>query len=167
MITAIVARLAPYKLLLQLAAILALVAGAAYGVHQFLEHERDIGRKEVQAQWDAQKASDKLAADKLESDWQARWYLAVNQGNDREKSLRTDAAVARTSADKLRDTNATLQQRLATAPAETARQYAATYAAVFTDCEGRYRAMGEAAQGHANDSLTLQQAWPTNAQPAK
>lgn len=157
-----IAILARYKLLIEIALIGALAAGVLYGVHQFLEHERDIGRQEVQALWDKQKAADDLAAGKQERDWREKYDAAINQGAENAKALRTDANAARVASERLRDTNQSLQQLLAGASAETARKYATAYQAVFTDCVGRYQAMGEAAQGHANDAAALGAAWPQN-----
>lgn len=166
MIAALLLRLAPYKLLFEIMVIGTLAAGVFYGVHLFLEHERDIGRAEVQGRWDRQKAVDKLAADKQEKDWREKYDAAINQGSENAKALRTDANAARVASDRLRDTNQSLQKLLAGASAETARKYATAYQAVFADCVGRYSAMGEAAQGHANDAATLSAAWPQNA-PSK
>jgi hypothetical protein len=162
MIAALLARLAPYKLAFEILVFGALAAGALYGAHQFLEHERQIGRDEVQARWDAQKLADQEAADRQAQFWRARYDDAINQGAKNAQALHADAAAARAAADGLRDTTDRLGQLLAGASAETARKYAAAYQTVFADCVGRYRAMGEAAQGHANDALTLGAAWPTN-----
>lgn len=139
---------------------LALIAGICWGVHEFLEHERDIGRKEKQVEWDKQKASDKLASEHQEKDWQARLDAAIAKGSVDEQARQREAAATRAAADSLRNTNTTLQQLLPTASAEAARKYAATYANIFNDCVARYREMGEAAQGHANDTKTLDTAWP-------
>lgn len=162
MIASIVAIFARYKLLLEIVVIGALAAGAVYAAHQFLEHERDIGRNEVQARWNDQKKTDKEAADKLAADWRSKYDAAINQGAENAKALRTDSNAALAAADRLRDTNTSLQRLLSGASAETARQYASAYQAVFTDCVGRYRTMGEAAQGHANDAKALNDAYPAN-----
>lgn len=163
MSSAILSKLAPYKLAAEILIFGALAAGAAVGIHQFLEHERDIGRQEVQALWDAQKVADERASAKQEKEWREKYDAAINQGAKNAQALRTDAAAVRAASDRLRDTNQSLQQLLAGATAETARKYAATYQAVFADCVRRYSAMGEAAQGHANDAATLSGAWPQGA----
>lgn len=137
-----------------------LVGAAAYCGHWFIEHEREIGRQEVQGRWDAQKVADKRAGDKLEKDWREKYYAAINQGAKNAQALQADAAAARAATDRLRDTNTSLQQLLANASAETARKYASAYQAVFADCVGRYQQMGQAAQGHLNDYQTLDAARP-------
>jgi hypothetical protein len=163
MMGALLLRLAPYKLAAEILIFGALAVGAAVWAHQFLEHERDIGRQEVQTRWDQQKAADKLAAERQEKDWREKYDVAINLGSENAKALRTDAAAARAAADGLRSTTDKLGQFLAGASAETARKYATAYQAVFADCVGRYRSMGEAAQGHANDAATLSAAWPQGA----
>ena len=45
--------------------------------------------------------------------------------------------------DSLRDTISKLNEQLSAASAETARKHAAAYQAVFAECVGRYRALGE------------------------
>jgi hypothetical protein len=160
MIAALLARLAPYKLAAEILIFGALAAGAIYAVHQFLEHERDIGRQEVQGRWDAQKIADQRAADKQEKDWREKYDAAINQGAKNAQALHADAAAALAAANGLRNTNDKLSQLLAGASAETARKYASAYQAVFADCVGRYSEMGKAAQGHANDAATLSAAWP-------
>jgi hypothetical protein len=158
--------LSPYKLGAEIIVIGSLAAGAFYGAHQFLEHERDIGRAEVQARWDAQKVADKLAADKQEKDWREKYDAAINQGAENAKTLRTAATAAAASSDSLRNTIATLRNSLPSASAETARAYASAAAALLAKCEGEYRQLGQAAQGHSNDAATLSAAWPQNA-PSK
>jgi hypothetical protein len=153
--------LSPYKLLAEIVVIGSLAAGAAYGVHQFLEHERQIGRNEVQARWEAQKVVDALVATKQEKDWLAKYDDAINQGAKNVQIARAAAATANSAADSLRNTSSDILKLMPGASAETARAYAAAYGSVFDKCVGRYKAMGEAAQGHANDAQTLSNAWPT------
>ena len=152
--------ISPYKLLIEIAVIGSLFAGASFEVHKFLEHERDIGRAEVQQRWDAQKLLDKQAADRQEAAWKEKYDLALKTGVENAQTLLRESAAAHAAADSLRSTNASLQQLLSTATAETARKYASAYANVFNDCVGQYQAMGQAAQGHANDARIISDAWP-------
>ena len=153
---------APYKLWFEIIIIGALLSGMAFGVHEFLEHERDIGRKEVQALWDAQKVTDKLASDKQEKEWREKYDNAVNQGVKNVEIARASAATANAAADSLRNTTNAIGKLLPTASAETARLYATTYAAVFAECVGEYKEMAGKAQGHANDAQSLSDGWPVN-----
>lgn len=141
-------------------AVLALLAAIVFGVNSFLEHERDIGRNEVRAEWALQKLADKAAAEKIEKEWRTKYDTAVNQGSKNVQALRTAVAVAGSANVGLLDTIAELNKQLAVGSTDTARQHAAAYQAVFADCVGKYRGMAEAAQGHANDARTLSEAWP-------
>jgi hypothetical protein len=140
------------------AEVLAVIAGAIWLCHW----QQGIGEARVQARWDAQKLADKEAAAAQENVWRGRVDDALALGAKNEQARRNDAAVAQRANDSLRDTNATLGKLLANASPETARAYASAYQAVFADCVGRYRAMGEAAQGHYNDWKSVDAAFPTN-----
>lgn len=157
--------LSPYKLLIEIAVIGSLAAGVVWGVHEFLEHERDIGRKEVQARWDAQKLADQTASDKMEKEWREKYDAAVNLGAENVKIARASATTANASADSLRNTNATIVKLIPGASAETARAYASAYQTVFNDCVGKYKELGETAQGHYIDAATLDAAWPRKPTP--
>lgn len=163
MLSAIVGRLAPYKLLFEILVIGALAAGVVYEVHQFLEHERDIGRAEVQARWDAQTAADKVATAKQEKDWREKYDAAITQGAENVQIARNAAAAANSSAVSLRNTTQDIAKLIPGASAETARLYAAAYGTVFDQCVERYKEMGSIAQGHANDAKALSDAWPVKA----
>ncbi len=157
----ITAYFAPYKTIIEVILIGALIIGISVAIHSFLEHERDIGRNEVHAEWDKQKLADKVASDKQEKDWRDKYDLAINTGAQNAQTLKLETAATRVASDRLRDTNTSLQQLLANSTAEAARKYAAAYANVFNDCVGKYQEMGIAAQGHANDSKALASAWPS------
>ncbi len=152
-----IAALAPYKMLAEFL----LLAALAWGGHLFLEHERDIGRAEVRALWDAQKLSDKTASDKQEKEWREKYDVAINQGAENVKVARAAAVSANTAADSLRNTSTSILKLIPNASTDTARAYATAYAAVFAECSERYKAMGELAQGHFNDDQAVRLAWPT------
>jgi hypothetical protein len=157
-----IAFLAQYKLAAEIAILGALVAGVAYGGHCLLEHERDIGRNEIRAEYAKQLAEAKDTAAKREQEWRDRYTDAISQGAQNAKALQTAATAAAASSGSLRDTITTLRDRLPSASAEASRTYAATLTTILAECEGRYRAMGQTAQGHANDAATLEAAWPTD-----
>lgn len=70
------------------------------------------------------------------------------------------AAQLRAERDGLRNDLATTRVRLRDAPVAAVRQYAAAAADIFEQCAGRYSDLASEADGHASDSLKLQQAWP-------
>lgn len=161
MMAAIAARLAPYKLLFEILVIGALAAGAAVGIHEFLEHERDIGRQEVQARWDKQIAADKLAAAAQTADWQARLQAATIEGEKRNETIRSLAASAAAASGGLRDTIARVDRGMPNYSADALRDIARTYRNIFAECEGRRREVAEKLELLNSEKRTLIEAWPS------
>lgn len=125
------------------------------------------GAGSVQARWDKARAGQlqaviaaEQAARHKEQSMQQKLNEAQNAATEREKALRADYAAAHVAARGLRDTVAALRGQLATAPAEACRATADAALAVFGECSDRYRAVAEAADGHASDVETLTEAWP-------
>lgn len=156
--------IAPYKMLAEVVVIGSLFAGASYGVHQFLEHERDIGRNEVRAEYAKSLADAKEAARVRETELRAQRDDAINKGNEREQTIRSLAASAGASSNGLRDALAHIGVGVPDATIEALRNSTTTLATVLSDCQGRYRALAEVADRHANDARTLSDAWPTDAE---
>jgi hypothetical protein len=152
----------PYKLILEIAIIGALAAGAVYEVHQFLEHERDIGRAEKQAAWDEQKKIDKAAALVREAEFKTRLDEAVKNGDAREQIIRNLAAAAGNANLGLRDTLAAIRSSVPGATAETLGKTVATLSSVLSKCTGRYIDVAERADRHASDVKTLEDAFPVS-----
>jgi hypothetical protein len=163
MMATIAARLAPYKLLFEIVVIGALAAGALYAVHQFLEHERDIGRQEVQARWDAQQAADERAARAKEAAFAKQLQEATKNASDRDQTIRALAAASGGANLGLRDTLAAISRGVPSATADALGKSVATLSAVLAECSGRYQSLAEKADRHASDVKTLQEAWPQNA----
>lgn len=152
--------LSRYKLLFEILIIGALAAGAVWGIHEFLEHEREIGRKEVRAQWDGQTARDREAARLREADLIKQRDDAVKQRDEREKTIRNLAAGSSAASVGLRDTLNAISSSVPTASIEALRQSTTALSAVLNECQGRYRELAEKADRHANDAKTLEEAWP-------
>jgi hypothetical protein len=163
----LIAALGRYKLLFEIILIGALAAGAAVGIHQFLEHERDIGRQEVRTEYAAKLAEAKEAARKREAELTTQRDEAVSHANERDQTIRTVAAGGAAASVGLRDTLAGIRNGVPIATVETLRQSTATLATVLGDCQARYRELAEKADRHASDSKTLSDAWPTNPPEAK
>lgn len=147
-----------------LAAIAAVLAGAGA---MFVHHERDIGRADVQAKWDAAKVAQQQALIAAQSAAAAKTLAlqqekdeAVNAAAQREKKLRSDLAAARATGNGLRDDLAAARSDLSRASVTSLRAYTATLGAVFSECTAEVERLAAAAQGHASDALTLEQAWP-------
>jgi aspartokinase len=155
-----IALIARYKLLLEIVIIGALAAGAVYGVHQFLEHERDIGRAEVRAEYAKQLADVKEAARLREKELTDQRDKAIQNANERDQTIRTLAARAGVSSISLRDTIAAVGERLSSATADALRQTTRTYGQLLAACDGEQRSMAEEAERANSDKRTLIEAWP-------
>ena len=158
MIGAAVAR---YKLLFEIVVIGGLAAGAAVGVHEFLEHERDVGRAEVQARWDKQIATDKAAAAAQTADWQARLLAATTDGAKRDETIRSLAASAAAAAGGLRDTIARVDRAVPDYSADSLRALVGTYGQLLAECQGRRTEVAEEAERLNSEKRTLIEAWPS------
>lgn len=125
------------------------------------------GGARVQAQWDraalAQQA-DRLAAEQAaratEQAMQQQLQEAEHAAAEREKKLRADYAAAHAAARGLRDTISALRNELPDAAGTASRATAGTALALLGECADQYRAVAEAADGHASDVQTLTAAWP-------
>ena len=85
---------------------------------------------------------------------------AMNAANQRAKDSAVAAADASAAVDGLRDELDRIKRGLPGSTLDACRQNAATLATVFEQCSREYKAMGGYAEGHADDTLTLEQAWP-------
>lgn len=153
--------LGPYKYVVYLLVAAAMVGGALFAVHTYNSHQQQIGYDRHSAE------QDKL--DKQHADVQRLRELALQKERDdaerkgEEQAAKSakerDAAIA---AKRMSDrTIAELNAKLSTAPLEAIRKYATTCNTIFSACTAEYQAVGADAQGHADDSLKLQNAWPT------
>lgn len=125
------------------------------------------GAGHVQGKWDQAKAvqlqaalAAEQAARAKEQSINQRIQEAQNAATEREKKLRADADAARAAAGGLRDTVTAIRGQLSAATAEACRQTADAALAVFGECQARYGAVAEAADGHANDAQLCRDAWP-------
>lgn len=151
-----------YLRVAELLAGLALVAGICWGAHQFLEHERDIGRNEVRAEYAQKLADAKDAARAREKELTDQRDSAINERNQREQTIRSLSAAAGASANSLRDTLAGISNGVPSASVDALRKSTTTLASVLGECQDRYRELAEKADRHASDAKTLSEAWPTS-----
>jgi len=156
--------LSPYKLVAEIAVIGGLAAGAAYGIHMGLEHERDIGRNEVRAEYAKQLQEAKDAARQRETELTAQRDKAIENAQERDQTIQSLAARAGVSSNGLRDTIAAIGNSMSSATADALRQTARTYGQLLAACDSEQRSMGEEADRANSEKRTLIEAWPTNAQ---
>lgn len=141
-------------------AVALLVAGLIFGYNLFVDHQRDIGYQKAVAEYNVKLLAAKEAAAKREKELTAQVNEAQYNGLKREETIRTLAAAVGKSSDSLRNTANAIRLGLPLATVEAARTAADAFAAVFTDCQRRYIEVARAADGHANDVRTLEEAWP-------
>jgi uncharacterized coiled-coil DUF342 family protein len=162
MIAALMLGLSRYKLLFEIIVIGSLAVGAIAGVHQFLEHERDIGRNEVRAEYAKQLAEAKDAARLREQQLQSQVNEANQHAQERDQTIQALAARAGVSTSGLRDTIAAVSSSLSGATENALRDAAGTYRNLFEECNGRRHEVAERLEEANSDKKTLIEAWPQN-----
>lgn len=159
--------LSPYKLAAEILVFGALAAGVVYEAHQFLEHERDIGRNEVRAEYAKQLQEAKDAAHQRETELTAQRDKAIENAQERDQTIQALAARSGVSTGSLRDTIAALGDSMSNATADALRQTARTYGDVLAECAARRGELGLEAEKLNSEKRTLIEAWPKNAQEAR
>lgn len=152
--------LTPYLGLIKVAAVVLALAALAWAANAFLDHEQQIGYDRAKAEYMVKLEAAQEAARAKETQLNQRIQEAQHAAAEREKTLRADADAARTAADGLRDTLGNIRRRLSAAPIDACRATADATLAVLGQCQDQYRAVAEAADGHASDAQTLSEAWP-------
>ncbi|MCG9079406.1 hypothetical protein [Laribacter hongkongensis] len=127
------------------------------------------GSTHEQSSWQAEKLAMSVerdrqidAARQAESRLRAQVMEAQEDAQKREEKLVADAAAAGRAADGLRSQIASLRRGLSAATAEANRRTADAALDVFQQCADEYRAVAQAADQHASDAVTLDQAWPAS-----
>lgn len=117
------------------------------------------GKATVTNEWNLAKQVANAESRRIEQLRQSRADEAGAAATKRAGVLAADAARARDAADGLRDDlNAT--RLYAAQSLDAATKSVAALSDVFQQCSRRYSELAEAADRHASDSLTYQQAWP-------
>jgi biopolymer transport protein ExbB/TolQ len=143
----------------------ALVAAAILSFVLFFVYR--AGKAAVRTEWDAEKIA-QLERNR-ESERENRNIESARSRNvadaqakalQRVAAAKDDALAARSTADGLRDDLAAAQRDLSRSSIASCRQHASTLNTVFAECTRSVEGLAGAAQGHASDSLMLQDAWP-------
>ena len=126
------------------------------------------GSMHEQSSWQAEKLAMAATRDKqinearrAEAAMREQVRKAQEDARKREEKLVADAAAAGRAADGLRGEIASLRRGLSAAGAEANRRTADSALDVFGQCVDQYRAVAQAADQHASDAVTLDQAWPS------
>lgn len=108
----------------------------------------------------AQTAAERSAAD-AERRMTRQISEAQHEAAKRQQAARRDADNLRAERDRLRDETADAAQRgMSAATTDAGRSATAALRVVFDQCTAEYESMARDAQGHADDTLMLQRAWP-------
>lgn len=86
--------------------------------------------------------------------------VAIEKANRRAQANATAAAGARTERDQLRNDLADARARLPTLSHQACLVRAAALDAVLDQCAGAVESLAGKADRHANDAMTLNEAWP-------
>lgn len=140
------------------AAVLSVLTGLCVWAFQDARHEVELSDMRLKAA--KEKGASLIKIRQIEGELNEKYIQAVNSARDRERVLRADVAALRDAAQGLRAQHTEAMRRLAQAPAEAIREYAATVSDVFGECQARYAEVAEAAQRHSDDVRTLIEAWP-------
>ena len=140
--------------------IAAVAVALGFAWNGFIKHEQGIGYQKAVAEYTVKLLEAKEKADKREQELTTQVQEAQANGLKREETIKALAAAVGKSSDSLRHTADTIRLGLPNATVQAARTAADAFAAVFTECQGRYGALAEKSDGHANDVRTLEEAWP-------
>ena len=152
--------LAPYKLWIEIAVLVALIGGGVIAVHKFLSYEQQIGYDRAEAIYTKQLAEAQAAAMKREVELKAQVETALKGAKDREIVIQKSATAAASAAGSLRATLDGVRAGVPSATVQALRDATTTLSTVFGDCADRYQGLAEKADRHASDVRTLSEAWP-------
>jgi N-methylhydantoinase A/oxoprolinase/acetone carboxylase beta subunit len=152
--------LSPYKLLIEVIAIGAIILGIAFGIHKFLSYEQQIGYDKAVAEYTAKENEALKAAAEKTAALQKQLDEANQHAQAREQTIKSLAAAAVTASGGLHDTINAISRSVPSASIDALRIAVSTFGTVLNDCQNTYRAMAEIADRHASDARTLTEAWP-------
>lgn len=135
----------------------ALLAFAAWRTSMYFE---DVGYQRAVVAYETKLSEAKKESLERERALQSKVDEAEKKGAEREKIHRVERAVLESRVIGLRDDLATFRARLPKVSGAACVEAADTVAELFGECTDRYSKLAEAADGHANDALTCQEAWP-------
>lgn len=154
------ALLAPYKLLTEVFAFCSLLAGVAFGIHSFLNHEQQIGYDRAVAEYNVKLISAQNAAIAQQAVYQKQIEDATNAAKKREQTIQTTTAAAATANDSLRDALTHIRDGVSSATAASLSSSVVALSTLFGECSSRYVGMAEKADRHSSDAQRIYDDWP-------
>ncbi len=156
------AALIPYKWMLEVGLIVLMFIVAAFGIHSVLQYGQKEGYERAVAEYTKKQLVAEQMARAKEKNLNNQITKARNAAIKRDQEMDKLADALNTANQRLRYTTTTLRNKLSTDSSDALRRTADAALTVFDRCTEEYTRMAEDATGHANDVLTLTEAWPTN-----
>jgi DNA repair exonuclease SbcCD ATPase subunit len=150
----------PWKLIAEIVAAAALFAAITFGIHRFLEHEREIGREEVRAEYQQKLLEATQAAKAKEEADAKRLQEAQNAYAKAQETIRSLAAANVAASNSLRDTTASISKRLPELSADALRDLARAYGNVLDKCSAEYSRLAERTEVINAEKRKLMESWP-------
>lgn len=145
--------------LIKIVALVATLLGAS-GAWQIQSWRYNARIQSMQAEFTKTVAAAERDAQEQERRLNSQIQEARDAAAKREQDLRRDSDTLRSELDGLRNEAADAGRKLPNHPACPSSARAATAIKLLEQCAVEYEKMARHAQGHANDSLMLQEAWP-------
>jgi chromosome segregation ATPase len=152
--------LAPYKWMIEIAAILTVIGGIFYGVFAVLKYEQNIGYKKAVSEYTVKQLAAEQAARSKELEWSTQLQKARDDANSRNQKINELSRNLDSATSRLRDTIAALRDKLATDSEATLRDRADVALRVFGECTERYTAVARDAEQHSSGKQEIKDAWP-------
>jgi hypothetical protein len=147
--------------MLKLAIAAAMLAAAFASGFAVQGWRKDAQIAEIEAANSAAVAAATAQAMEQTTEMQRKKDDALRLAAKRAQENAAAAAAARAERDGLRNQINTATSALPTATCASSRDYAATAAALFDQCAAALEELATKADGHATDSRTLTNSWPT------
>lgn len=149
-----------YRPLIYIIGAFVLAAALLVAYETWCEHQREVGRKEVRAEWVAASLKAVVDARTREQELAKKAQEAIDEATKRSQESKKAADAARVTADGLRESIAAIASLLPGGSNDACREAANTFGAILGECAQGYQRVAEAADGHASDVRTCQDAWP-------
>lgn len=150
---------AKYKWAIEIGAVLLVIALVFYGINKVLKFKEQQGYDKAVAGYTVKQLAAEQAARAKETEWSNQLQKAQNDAILRNQKIDELSRNLDSATSRLRDTIATLRNKLATDSADAVRNRADTALRVFGECAEEYRKVAEYAEQHGSGKQELKDAW--------